>query len=44
MKDSEANKNYADSPLKVFNKIKLLGEKLTDRRIVEKVLGKDLIP
>ncbi|XP_022848701.1 uncharacterized protein LOC111371002 [Olea europaea var. sylvestris] len=38
MKDSEAVKEYADRLMKVVNKIRLLGDDLPDRRIVEKVL------
>lgn len=38
MKDSESVKEYSDRLLSVVNKIRLLGEELSDKRVVEKVL------
>jgi hypothetical protein len=38
MKDSYNIKNYANTLTAIVNKIRLLREELTDRRIVEKVL------
>ncbi|TXG47842.1 hypothetical protein EZV62_027136 [Acer yangbiense] len=38
MKESETVKEYTDKLMKVVNQIRLLGEELTERRIVEKVL------
>lgn len=37
MKESETVKDYIDRLMKVVNQIRLLGEELTERRIVEKV-------
>ncbi|XP_031283970.1 uncharacterized protein LOC116142693 [Pistacia vera] len=39
MQETENVKEYLDRFMNVVNKIKLLGEELTDQRIVEKVLG-----
>ncbi|XP_022867940.1 uncharacterized protein LOC111387601 [Olea europaea var. sylvestris] len=38
MKDSESIKEYSDRLMKVVNQIRLLGDDLSDRRVVEKVL------
>ena len=38
MKETEAVKDYTDRLLIVVNKIRLLGEELSDRRVVEKIL------
>ncbi|KAL6323788.1 hypothetical protein AAG906_002256 [Vitis piasezkii] len=38
MKDNEFIKEYVDRLMEVVNKIRLLGEDLTDQRVVEKVL------
>ena len=38
MKDSEVLKEFTDRLLKVVNQIKILGEDLSDKRVVEKVL------
>ncbi|XP_022717694.1 uncharacterized protein LOC111276161 [Durio zibethinus] len=38
MKESENLKEYNDRLMKIVNKIRLLGEELSDKRIVEKVL------
>ncbi|XP_022854959.1 uncharacterized protein LOC111376239 [Olea europaea var. sylvestris] len=38
MKDSESVKEYSDRLMKVVNQIRLLGDDLPDRRVVEKVL------
>ena len=38
MKDNESIKEYVDRLMEVVNKIRLLGEDLTDQRVVEKVL------
>ena len=38
MKDSEVLKEFTDRLLKVVNQIRILGEDLSDRRVVEKVL------
>ena len=38
MEEEETVKQYTDRLMKVVNQIKLLGEELTDKRIVEKVL------
>ena len=38
MKDSKTIKEYIDKLMKIVNKIRILGEELTERRVVEKVL------
>ena len=38
MKDSETIKEFSDKLMKVVNQIRLLGEELNDKRVVEKVL------
>ncbi|XP_031268500.1 uncharacterized protein LOC116126972 [Pistacia vera] len=38
MQESESVKEYVDRLMNVVNKIRLLGEEMTDKRIVEKVL------
>nr|XP_048332204.1 uncharacterized protein LOC125423053 [Ziziphus jujuba var. spinosa] len=38
MKDSELVKDFIDRLMKVVNQIKILGEELSDRKVVEKVL------
>ncbi|XP_060668182.1 uncharacterized protein LOC132799733 [Ziziphus jujuba] len=38
MKDSELVKDFIDRLMKVVNQIRILGEELSDRRVVEKVL------
>ena len=38
MKDSEMLKEFTDRLLKVVNQIRILGEDLSDKRVVEKVL------
>ena len=38
MKEIEIVKEYADRPMKVMSQVRLLGEELLERRIVEKVL------
>ena len=38
MKDNESIKEYVDRLMEVVNKIRLLGEDLTDQRVVEKLL------
>ena len=38
MKDSESVKDYRDRLMRIVNQVRLLGEDLTDKRIVEKVL------
>ncbi|KAI9194515.1 hypothetical protein LWI28_006720 [Acer negundo] len=38
MKESETDKDYIDKLMKVVNQIRLLGEELTEGRIIEKVL------
>ena len=38
MKDYEVLKEFSDRLLKVVNQIRILGEDLSDRRVVEKVL------
>ena len=38
IKDNESIKEYVDRLMEVVNKIRLLGEDLTNQRVVEKVL------
>ncbi|XP_031278895.1 uncharacterized protein LOC116137347 [Pistacia vera] len=38
MQESESVKEYVDTLMNVVNKIRLMGEEMTDKRIVEKVL------
>ncbi|CAL5403595.1 unnamed protein product [Camellia sinensis] len=38
MKESETIKEYSDRLLSIVNKVRLLGEDLSDRRVVEKIL------
>lgn len=39
IKDSKTIKYYANRLLRVLNKIRLLGEELTNKKVVEKVLS-----
>ena len=39
MKETETVKEYADRLMKVVSQVRLLGEELSERRIVEKVLS-----
>ncbi|XP_031247380.1 uncharacterized protein LOC116105100 [Pistacia vera] len=39
MKESETVKEYVDRLLSIVNRVKLLGEQFSDRKIVEKILG-----